>query len=121
MNESRITPELVERVSEITALGIPLRLALAKERLSVPEYEEELNRNPELKAIEDEAKCKFLHHAISQLLKLEDPSANIRWLIEKFYPDVIVQQPQNVPAKLPTVAGISDEELKILREEALKL
>ena len=64
---AEITPDLVKRVSERIASGIPIRLALAGEGVTVLEYKDHLFNHPELQAIQDVEKRKFLENAINML------------------------------------------------------
>ena len=128
--ESNVTVALVERVADRMATGVPLSLALAGEALSRAEYEEQMRRHPELADHEGVAKRKFLQNAIKILLAGKDSSANIRWLLERLYPDVFDRQQAsenvtvNVEAAVTRMPGrpvMSPEYLKLLQEEAKKL
>jgi hypothetical protein len=87
-----VTVELVQRVSERVAIGITLELAVAGEGLSRAEYEEQLRERPELAAIQDVTSREFIEDCIQKLLQAKDPSANIRWLLERLYPDIFGKQ-----------------------------
>jgi hypothetical protein len=67
-----ITPDLVKRVSERIASGIPIRLALAGEGVTVSEYKDHLFNHPEPQAIQDVEMRKFLENAINMLLECEN-------------------------------------------------
>jgi hypothetical protein len=126
-SESNISVALVERVSDRIATGVPLSLALAGEALSRAEYEELLRRNPELAAHEAVAKRKFLQNAITILLAGNDSAANMRWLLERLYPDVFGGRRESVTVNVSSVTGISgisgmsEEYVKALQEDAKKL
>jgi hypothetical protein len=83
-----VTIELVQRVSERVAIGIPLELAVAGEGLSREEYEGQLRERPELATIQDVTIREFIEDCIRKLLQAKDPSANIRWLLERLYPEI---------------------------------
>jgi hypothetical protein len=87
--EPNIAADLVGRVSQRRALGIPLRIALAGERVNCKDYETYLSENSELAELEDVARQKFLEHALSVMLNGKDAAANFRWLIGRVYPEVI--------------------------------
>lgn len=91
-NDVSVTVELVKRVSERVAIGIPLPLAVAGEGLSCAEYEAQLRERPELAAIQDVTRRDFLEDCIQKLLQAKNPSANIRWLLERLYPDIFGNQ-----------------------------
>lgn len=125
---STITVALVERVSQRIAKGIPLDLALAGESVTEEDYKEQLEQNPAFAAIEGKAKCKFIEDAVSGLLRAEKPSANIRWLLERLYPDVFgksggdrEQDEVEGKKRQPTIVGWTDEELEEARRRALLL
>ena len=122
--EARITAELVDRVSQRVAMGIPLRLALAGEPVSCVEYEEHLRKHPELAVLEDVAKRRFLENAMNILLNGENAAGNFRWLIELVYSGIIASPKESEPAKPKEQPGpyvMSEEYLKMLQEEAKKL
>jgi hypothetical protein len=87
-DDAILTHALFHRVSKLGAIGISLKLALAGEGLTCEEYEEQLKAYPELATIQAKAKCEFLELCIHTLLSAKDPSANIRWLLERIYPDI---------------------------------
>jgi hypothetical protein len=120
-----ITVALVERVSHCIAMGIPLDLALAGESVTEEDYKEHLEQNPEFAAIEGKAKCKFIEDAIGALLRVENPSTNIRWLLERVYPEIFAkpgrdrEQDAVVEKKrLPTIVGWTEEEVEEMRRQA---
>jgi hypothetical protein len=76
--ESKITVELVNRVSRYVAKGIALRLAVAGEGVTQAEYEAELRRRPELAAIQDVMTRQFLEDALNMLMCAKNPRTNIR-------------------------------------------
>jgi hypothetical protein len=87
-----LTDALVHRVSKRVAIGISLKLTLAGEGLTCEEYEKQLREHPEFAAIQAKAKCEFLELCIHTLLSAKDPSVNIRWLLERVYPDIFGNQ-----------------------------
>ncbi len=120
--QTTVTVSLVQRIAEYLAMGFPLRLALAKDKVAAEEYELELRRRPELAKLEDAAKADFLKDSINTLLDADDPSQNIRWLLERLYPEIFNRGPQSpAPKAQPTVVGMTEEELHYLQQEALKL
>jgi GTP cyclohydrolase FolE2 len=80
-------PALVLRVSERLAIGISLQLAVAGEGLSSAEYERLLRENPELATLQAVTQREFVEDCIRKLLQAKNPSANIRWLLERLYPE----------------------------------
>jgi hypothetical protein len=122
--ETEITVELVDRVSERVATGVPLDLALAGEPVSVEEYEEHLRQHPELAAREGVAKRMFLQKTVGALLTNGDAStsANIRWLLERLYPDVFERgregkRDEATVEPIQTIRGVPEEVLNLVREE----
>ncbi len=129
---SNVTVALVERVSDRLATGVPLVLALAGEPVSCAEFEEHLRENPGLADQLGIAKRKFLQNAIKVLLDSKNASANIRWLLERFYPEVFDGQREgvtvNVTASTLTStsavtggSGMSEEYLRALEEGGRRL
>ena len=120
-----ITPDLVRKVSERLASGIPLRLALAGEGVTVVDYKEHLFKHPELQAILDIEKRKFLENAINMLLECENRGVHIRWLLERFYPHALKPEPGEGEAdeneKPKTVAGVPEKFILLFREQAKRL
>jgi hypothetical protein len=97
--ESRITHELVQRVSERIAKGIPLKIALESEDINFEAYRKHIRRHPELKAIQSAAKIKFLE--VTYAMITEKPCPMLRWLLERrhsaaFSPDK--KNPENPDA-----------------------
>lgn len=130
----KVTVALVERVSDRVATGVPLSCALAGEPVSLAEYEEHLREHPELAALEGVAKRKFIQKAVGVLLTAKDSSANIRWLLERLYPDVFGlgqdrgerglardQVTVDVTASTSTVTALSTEYLRALEEGGRRL
>jgi hypothetical protein len=122
---SKITAALVERVSERVGSGVPLSLAIAGEPVTCAEYEEHLRRNPELAVQQGVARRKFFQNILKMLLNAKEPSANARWLLDRLYSDVLDRQQQpgsaSVAVYVPTVAGMTEEELQAFREAASRL
>ena len=113
----------MERVSQRVAKGIPLELALAGESVTEEDYKEHLEQNPKLAAIEGAAKCRFLEEAIGGLLRGDNASANIRWLLERVYPDLFTRSREDeVEAaeekRLPTIVGMTEEEIEEMQAAA---
>jgi hypothetical protein len=125
ISKEDITVALVERVSERVAKGVPLRLAAAREGLSRADYEECLRRHPELALRQDSANGEFVEFCIRKLLDVEDPSSNIRWLLERLNPDLFAdrkaRESGSVAASVPTIVGMTEEELRQFREAAKRL
>ncbi|HEV2331244.1 MAG TPA: hypothetical protein VGY56_20880 [Verrucomicrobiae bacterium] len=127
--ESKVTPELVFRVSKLVARGVPIHIALEGEPVTAAAYKKHLQRHPELAAIQAQAKIKFLHTATD--LITARPGPLLRWLLERRFPHVFGQlkhdgksddasEPE--PAqKHQTIAGVSEEELEQDRQYARTL
>ena len=129
---SNVTVALVERVFDRLATGVPLGLALAGEGVSCAEFGEYLRRHPELADQLGVAKRKFLQNAIKILLDSKNASANIRWLLERFYPEAFDRQSEgvtvNVTASTSALtstmtggSGMSEEYLRALEEGGRRL
>jgi hypothetical protein len=92
---------------------------------SPEDYEEHLREHPELAAREGVAKRKFLQKTVGILLTNKDAStsANIRWLLERLYPDVFgrgrERERDETPAEpFQTIRGVPEEELNRWRAAA---
>ncbi|HEV2319961.1 MAG TPA: hypothetical protein VGV18_09435 [Verrucomicrobiae bacterium] len=120
-SKSNVTVELVERVSRRVGLGIPLLLALAGEGVSCAEYEERLRGDARLADLDHLAKRQVQEYFIAKLLGVEDPSSNIRWLLERIQSDALNGPRESAAVNVPTVAGMSEEELRLFQEEAKRL
>lgn len=120
-SKSLVTSRLVERVSERVARGIPLHLALAGEPVTRAEYEDKLRCHPELAAVEKAAKRKFLEEMINTLLAAEDPDSNIRWLLERLYPDIFGRHRETVTVNVAAIAGMTEDYARLFREDAKRL
>jgi hypothetical protein len=90
-------PALVLRVSERLAIGISLQLAVAGEGLSGAEYEKLLRENPELATLQAVTQREFVEDCLRKLLQAKNPSANIRWLLERLYPEFFGDPRANAP------------------------
>lgn len=125
-----ITVALVKRVSKRISTGVPPDLALAGELVSRSDYQEHLSKNPELAALEQAAKREFLQSLIGMLLEAKDSSANIRWLLERIYPEIFSRNRKNqeairgddgVKRGISPIVGVSEEEYLAMVESAAKL
>jgi hypothetical protein len=123
--EPIVTVALVERVGDRVASGVSLDDALAGEGVGVEGYKEQLRKHPDLAALEGVAKRKFVQKVVGILLSAKDSSANIRWLLERLYPDVFGREGERVQGEVAvnvtTIAGMSEEEVRLLREDAKRL
>jgi hypothetical protein len=124
-SKEEVTVALVERVSERVAKGVPIRLAAAREGLRRAEYEELLRGRPELALRQDAANGEFVEFCIRKLLDVEDPSSNIRWLLERLNPDMFAdrkgREGEGVAVSATTVEGMSEDELRQFQEAAKRL
>ncbi|HEV2453100.1 MAG TPA: hypothetical protein VGY98_02500 [Verrucomicrobiae bacterium] len=129
--ESDVTAALVDRVSDRVATGVPLVHALAGEPISLADYEAQLRARPDLAALEGVAKRKFIQRTVGILIAAKDSSANIRWLLERLYPEVFGPGrdrggergagENEVAVNVTAIAGMSEEEVRLLREDAKRL
>ncbi|HEY1788281.1 MAG TPA: hypothetical protein VGJ73_09010 [Verrucomicrobiae bacterium] len=124
--ETDVTVELVDRVSERVGTGVPLDLALAGEAVSLADYKRHLSKHPDLAGREGVAKRKLLQKLVDMLLTSEDAStsANIRWLLERLYPEVFGRNREKDEVEeepYQTIRGVPEEELNRWRAEAQKL
>ena len=120
-SESSITAELVGRVSQRVAMGIPLRLALAGEPVGCAEYEEHLRQHPKLAVLEDVAKLRFLENAMNILLNGQNAAGNFRWLIELVYSGLFAEAREEGAEPAPqkqTILGVPEEALEEARRKA---
>ncbi|HTV42052.1 MAG TPA: hypothetical protein VMF08_15895 [Candidatus Sulfotelmatobacter sp.] len=118
-----VTVAFVERISHRVAMGIPLDLALAGESVTEENYKEHLEADPELARIEGAARCRFVEQAIAALLAVENPSTNIRWLLERLYPEefCLRRAADDAEKEKPrqTILGVPEEFTEQMRAEAL--
>ncbi|HEV2330967.1 MAG TPA: hypothetical protein VGY56_19470 [Verrucomicrobiae bacterium] len=119
--DSKVTPALVDRVSERLAMGMPLKMALAGENLTRAEYKDALQKHPELQDLQELGKRKVLENAYSILLQGDQAPANWRWLIELIYKDIIGGQDEDFPNQKQTIFGFPEEVLNQIREHAKHL
>ena len=118
-----ITLEVVERVGDAFARGVPLKLALALERngrINEKSWQKALSRNPEFVGAWEGKKADFYLRAIRRLEEAEELS-NLRWLLERRFPGDFAKQPESQTNISVTVAGISAVDLERAREKAAKL
>lgn len=119
--QQKITPALVDRVSERLAMGMPLKMALAGESVTRAEYKDALDRHPELQDLQELGKRKVLENAYHILLQGDQAQANWRWLIELVYKDIIGSQDDDSPNQKQTIFGFPEEVLNQIREHAKQL
>src|SRR5215469_5365925 len=84
--ESKVTVEVVKRVSERIAKGIPIKNALAGEGVTEAAYRRHLQRHRELKDIQETAKLQFLDRTFD--LITSRPGPMLRWLLERRHSDI---------------------------------
>jgi hypothetical protein len=119
--QPKITTALIDRVSERLAMGLPLKMALAGEKVTRAEYKDYLSKFPELQDLQELAKRKVLESAFSVMLEGEQAAANWRWLIELIYKDVLGNQDDESPKQKQTILGIPEEIIEQMRENAKRL
>jgi hypothetical protein len=125
--ESKVTVELVHRVSERVAKGIPIRVALQTEPVTFEAYKKHLQRHPELRAIQAAAKIKFLDVTIDMISSKNGPM--LRWLLERRHADVFGPNADKTsddpePAKeekFQTITGVPQEDVEEARKYAQNL
>jgi hypothetical protein len=127
--ESRVTAQLVKRVSKCVARGIPVRLALAGQGVTQYAYERHLRRHPELAAIHEAAKVTFLNKTFDMILSRPGPL--VRWLLERRHSDLFAPPAELASTAQPapaapepqkpkqTIAGVPEDELEQARRDAL--
>ena len=117
-----VTVELVERVAKRLEDGLSLKIALLGEGVSVAAFEGHLKDNPELAAIQETARRKFMEFAVGKLLEEEKPAASIRWLLEHCHPDLLAQPGEAGSAATATapqtIAGVPNHILERMQEYA---
>ncbi|MGH7940086.1 MAG: hypothetical protein ACREE6_14755 [Limisphaerales bacterium] len=120
---SNVTAALVERVSRLVAKGIPIRVALEGEPVTPAAYKKQLQRHPELAAIQSTAKIKFLDTATDMIFSRPNPL--VRWLLERRHSDIFgpnhKDDPDSEAASAPktqtqTIAGIPEYLLEQARK-----
>ena len=125
--EPTVTVALVKRVSKRVGRGIPIRLALAGEPVTHDAYRKHLQRHPELAAIQEGAKIKFLDKTFDMILSRPGPM--LRWLLERRHPDLFAKPREEAPApnvapttqtQTQTIAGIPQEAVEEARKNAPK-
>jgi hypothetical protein len=122
-SNATVTIDLVKRVSRRVAIGIPLELAIAGEGITSEDYQAYLDEHTELAVLVDVAKCRFIEYAIAALLAAKNPSSNIRWFLERLYPEEFgekrgkeKQKEREKPCQ--TIAGVPEELVIEARRQA---
>jgi hypothetical protein len=118
--KSKVTTALVMRVVERVENGIPVKIAIAGEGVTLEVYLQYLREHPKLEALQETAKRKFMERAVNAMLSEEKPGASYRWLLEHCHPDLLAQPgDNNNPATASqTVAGLPNNILERIREHA---
>jgi hypothetical protein len=117
--KSKVTAALVRRVAERVENGVPVKIAIAGERVTIDFYLRYLQEHPKLEAIQEAAKRKFMERAVKSMLSEEKPAASYRWLLEHCHPDLLAHPGDaSLPTTAQTVVGLSEELLKRVREHA---
>jgi hypothetical protein len=121
--KAKVTIELVQRVANRVENGIPLKIAIAGEGVTMAAYEQQLKKHPELAALQETAKRKFMEFAVKKLLDEEKPAVSIRWLLEHCHPELLAQPGDTTPAvesesERQTITGIPNSVLEQMREHA---
>ncbi|HTV40382.1 MAG TPA: hypothetical protein VMF08_07395 [Candidatus Sulfotelmatobacter sp.] len=93
--KSKVTVALVKRVSKRVARGIPIRLALSGEPVTRSAYKKQLQRHPDLAAIQETAKLQFLDKAFDVILA--NPGPMLCWLLERTHPDIFAKPREEAP------------------------
>lgn len=104
--------------------GISLKDALALEnnaQINPDSWQRALQRHPEFVHPYSAAKADFLAKSIQRLIESED-LANLRWLLERRYPDLFARPaPISVNVSQNTIAGLPEEYLERARAYARQL
>jgi hypothetical protein len=120
--KSRVSSALVMRVVQRVENGLPVKIAIAGESVTLDEYRQYLREHPKLEALQETARRTFMERAVNAMLDEEKPAASYRWLLEHCHPDLLAQPDETGPAAGPqTVAGLSDEFIERVREYARNL
>lgn len=115
-----VTVELVDRVAKRIESGIPLKIAIAGESVTMADYQLHLKDHPDLAALHQTARRKFMEFAVKKLLEEEKPAASVRWLLEHCHPDLLAQPGDAGPTVEPQViVGLPNDVLERAREYAL--
>jgi hypothetical protein len=115
---------MVMRVVERVENGIPVKIAIAGEGVTLDAYLQYLRERPKLAALQETAKRKFMERAVRAMLDEEKPAASYRWLLEHCHPDLLArpgdgQAAGSDPAAAPQIiAGLPNDILDLIREEA---
>jgi len=134
--ESKITVELIHRVSKLVARGVPIRLALQAESVTFDAYKKHLQRHPELAAIQAAAKIKFLQVCTDVISAKGGPT--LRWLLERrhsrdFGPNAHVSDDgetdtdtetgtmSQTQTQIQTIAGVPQHLVEEARKNAQKI
>jgi hypothetical protein len=123
----QITLAVVERVAKRFGHGMPLKDALALEnnsQINPDSWHKALQRKPQFVHPFEAAKADFLEKALTRLSESED-LANLRWLLERRYPELFARPAQtqvNVnQTNQPTIVGLPNDILARVREYAKTL
>ena len=85
---AQITLDVVKRVSEKVAKGVPLRYALAVENnraINLDSWHKAIQRNESFRDEYEAAHGTFVEAACTRLVSERDP-ANLRWILERRHP-----------------------------------
>ncbi|MGH8022537.1 MAG: hypothetical protein ACRED1_03070 [Limisphaerales bacterium] len=117
--EHRITTALVLRVINRVENGIPVRIAIGGEGVTLGAYRQYLREHPKLEALQEGAKRKFMEQAVTAILGEEKPGAAYRWLLTNCHPDLLAQANDDAPVETrQTMAGVPEEVVEYIRERA---
>lgn len=121
--KSKVTAALVMRVVGRVENGIPVKIAIAGEGVTLDAYQQYLRERPKLEALQDAAKRKFLERAVNAMLDEEKPGANYRWLLEHCHPDLLARPGDGDDSTKPkaTALGLPEHMIEQMREHAKRL
>jgi hypothetical protein len=115
-----VTVEVVQRVGELMAKGVPLKYALLKENPPIKEdaFHKCLQRHTELSTLYERKLAEFIEAACNRLVSERDP-ANLRWILERRHSEFFGKAADTVVAVAQTtIAGVPEEVLDELRKVA---
>lgn len=117
--ERRVNTALVLRVIHRVENGIPVKIAIGGEGVTLGAYRQYLREHPKLDALQEGAKRKFMEQAVTAILGEEKSGAGYRWLLTNCHPDLLAQADDNAwVAPRQTMAGVPQEVIEYIRERA---
>lgn len=114
-----VTTAIVMRVIQRVENGIPVKIAIGGEGITLRDYLQYLRDHPKLENLQAAAVRKFMERAVQAMLAEEKPAASYRWLLEHCHPDLLAQAGDVGSISAATAAAqTADEKFNTLLAQA---